>query len=168
MTKGIARTEKQITAPRSEPKLTFKQEAFVNALLETGNQYEAYCRAYKCVNMSRGAIDVEASKLARHPKIALRLGRFRESKTADAILTLEAHMEELKTLRDIAKSAGQLSAAISAEAKRGELMRFYVKKIESAHVNEFSHMSDEELKAFIWEGVTELDASRQRANVRRK
>jgi len=47
-------------------------------------------------------------------------------------------------------------------------MRFYVKKIESAHVNEFSHMSDEELKAFIWEGVTELDASRQRANVRRK
>ena len=37
--------------------------------------------------------------------------------------------------------------------KRGELMRFYVKQVESAHVNEFSHMSHEELEAFIWDGV---------------
>ena len=47
------------------------------------------------------------------------------------------------------KSAGQLSAAITAEVKRGELMRFYVKQVESAPVNEFSRMSDEELEAFI-------------------
>jgi len=66
------------TAPRSEPELTLKQETFVNALLETGNQYAAYCRAYQCENMSREAIYVEASKLARHPKIAHRLDRFRE------------------------------------------------------------------------------------------
>ena len=51
----------------------------------------------------------------------------------------------------MAKSTGQLSAAISAEVKRGELRRFYVKQIESAHVNEFSKMSDEELERFIWE-----------------
>jgi hypothetical protein len=50
-----------------------------------------------------------------------------------------------------------LSAAITAEVKRGELMRFYVKQVESAHVNEFSHMSDEELEAFIREGVGKLD-----------
>jgi phage terminase small subunit len=150
-TKGTARPEKQITPPKSEPKLTLKQEAFVNVLFETGNQYEAYCRAYKCEYMSREAIDVEASKFVRHPKIALRLGQFRESKTAEAMLTLEEHMEELKSLRDMAKSAGQLSAAISAEVKRGELRRFYVKQIESAHVNEFSKMSDEELDRFIRE-----------------
>jgi len=137
--------------PKSESKLTFKQEAFVNALLETGNQYEAYGRAYTCKNMSREAIDVEASKLVRHPKIALRLGQFRESTMAEAMLTLEEHMQELKALRDMAKSAGQLSAAISAEVKRGELRRFYVKQVESAHVNEFSKMSDEELEKFIWE-----------------
>src|SRR5262245_17506731 len=101
--------------------------------------------------MSRGAIDVEASKLARHPEIALRLNRFRESKTAEAILTLEAHMGELQSLRDAAKSAGQLSAAITSEVKRGELMRLYVKQVESAHVNEFSHMTEEELEAYIWD-----------------
>ena len=151
---------------RNEPKLTLKQETFVNALLETGNQYEAYCRAYECKNMSRGAIDVEASKLTRHPKVALRLGQFRESKTADAILTLEAHMRELQSLRDAARTAGQLSAAIAAEVKRGELMRFYVKQVESAQVNKFSQMSDEELEAFIRDGVAGLDASQRRPNVR--
>jgi hypothetical protein len=51
----------------------------------------------------------------------------------------------------MAKSAGQLSAAISAEVERGELRRFYVKEIESANANEFSKMSDEELDRFIRE-----------------
>ena len=159
-TKRTTRATEQLPAPRSEPKLTLKQETFVNALLETGNQYEAYCRAYECKNMSRGAIDVEASKLARHPKIALRLGQFRQSKTAEAILTLETHMSELQSLRDAAKSKGQLSAAITAEVKRGELMRFYVKQVESAREDEFSHMSDEELEAFIWDGVAVMRRGR--------
>jgi phage terminase small subunit len=156
ITKRTTRAKEQLPVPRSEAKLTVKQEKFVNALLETGNQYKAYCRAYECANMSRGAIDVEASKLVRDPKIALRLDRFRESRAAEAILTLEAHMIELQSLRDAARAAGQLSAAITAEVKRGELMRFYVKQVESAHVNEFSHMSDEELEAFIWDGVAVL------------
>src|SRR5262249_57203140 len=99
-------------------------------------------------------------KLTRNPKITLRLGQFRQSKTAEAILTLEAHMSELQSLRDAARTAGQLSAAITAEVKRGELMRFYVKQVESAQVDEFSHMSVEELEAFIWDGVAVLGASR--------
>ena len=163
MTKRTSRSKEQLTAQRSEPKLTLKQEKFVNALLETANQYEAYCRAYECTNMSRGAIDVEASKLAGHPKIALRLGQFRASKTAEAILTLEAHMSELQSLRDAAKTAGQLSAAITAEVKRGELMRFYVKQVESGHANEFSRMTDEELEAFIRDCDSKIDALRRRA-----
>ena len=59
-----------------------------------------------------------------------------------------------------------MSAAITAEVKRGELMRFYVKQVESAQVNEFSRMSDKELEAFIRDGVAGLDASRRRPNVR--
>jgi len=73
-------------------------------------------------------------------------------------------MSELQCLRAAARTAGQLSAAITAEVKRGEFMRFYVKQVESAHVNEFTHMSDEELEAFIRDGVAELDASPRRAN----
>ena len=49
-----------------------------------------------------------------------------------------------------------MSAAITAEVKRGELMRFYVKQVESAQVDEFSHMSVEELEAFIWGALQNL------------
>jgi hypothetical protein len=52
-----------------------------------------------------------------------------------------------------------LSAAITAEVKRCELMRFYVKQVESSHVNQFSRMSEAELEAFIRDGVAGLDAS---------
>src|SRR5262245_55858607 len=83
-------------------------------------------------------------------------GQPEQSETAEAILTLEAHMSELQSLRDAARSAGQLSAAITAEVKRGELMRFYVKQVESSHVNKFSHMSDEELDAFIRMALRDL------------
>ena len=55
---------------------------------------------------------------------------------------------------------------LTLKVKRGELMRFYVKQIESAQVNKFSQMSDEELEAFIRDGVAGLDASRRRPNVR--
>jgi len=71
-----------------------------------------------------------------------------------------------RRLGDAARTAGQLSAAITGEVKRGELMRFYVKQVESSHVNdEFSRMTNEELEAFIRNGVANFDASR-RANVR--
>ena len=36
-----------------------------------------------------------------------------------------------------------------------------MKQVESAHVNEFSHMSDEEIDAFIREGIADLDATRR-------
>jgi hypothetical protein len=56
-------------------------------------------------------------------------------------------MEELRVLREMAKNNNQLSAAITAEVKRGELRRFYVKQVES--INEFADWSDEELREFI-------------------
>ena len=58
-------------------------------------------------------------------------------------------MGELENLRDMAKANGQLSAAIQAELKRGELRRFYVKQVESGDAGEFSRMSAEELDASI-------------------
>ena len=49
---------------------------------------------------------------------------FHDRAEVETLLTLEQHMQELKTLREMAKKAGQFSAAISAEVKRGELRRF--------------------------------------------
>ena len=66
-----------------------------------------------------------------------------------AALTLEEHLEKLKELRDEARQRGQLSAAIQAEVKRGEAKRFYVRQVESGYANEFSHMTDDELRAIL-------------------
>jgi hypothetical protein len=62
-------------------------------------------------------------------------------------------MRGLQSLRDATRTAGQLNAAVTAEVKRGELKRFYVKQVESAQVNDFSRMSEEELEAFIPAGA---------------
>jgi hypothetical protein len=47
----------------------------------------------------------------------------------------------LRELRDDAQQRGQLSAAIQAEVKRGELRRFYVKQVETGDAGEFERMS---------------------------
>jgi hypothetical protein len=71
--------------------------------------------------------------------------------TAASALTLDAHMEMLKTLRDEARQRGQTSAAIRAEELRGELRRFYVKQIETGEAGDFDRKSEEELREFIAE-----------------
>jgi hypothetical protein len=108
--------------------------------------------------MSPGAIHVNACRLLKNAKVALRIAEFHARAEVETLLTLEQHMEQLKSLREMAKEARQFSAANSAEVKRGELMRFYVKQVESAHVNEFEHMSVEELEAIIRERYVEIEA----------
>lgn len=138
-------------APSTDEKLTVKQENFVLAYLSTGNASEAYRRAYDAENMSAEAINVEACRLLQHPNVALRLAGLQKRAEAKAILTLEEHMAELQTLRDLAKQNAQLSAAIKAEELRGKLRRFYVEQIETGTAGAFADMSDAELDAFLAE-----------------
>ena len=65
-------------------------------------------------------------------------------------------MKKLRELRDDARQRGQLSAAIQAEVKRGELRRFYVKQIETGDAHEFDRKSKEELRQIIAEQDTIL------------
>ena len=68
------------TAPAlADNELTPKMLAFVDVLAETGNACEAYRRAYDAAGMSYNALTVEASRLARDPRIALVLQARRET-----------------------------------------------------------------------------------------
>jgi hypothetical protein len=67
-----------------------------------------------------------------------------------ATLTLGAHMEMLRELRDKADQRGQTSAAIRAEELRGQLKRFYVRQVETGDAGDFSRMSTEELRAYVY------------------
>jgi hypothetical protein len=55
-----------------------------------------------------------------------------------------------RELQDKADQRGQTSAAIRAEELRGQLRRFYVKQVESGDVGDFTRMSDEELRAYVY------------------
>ena len=110
--------------------MTPKQEAFCLAYLETGNASEAYRRSYSTQAMAATSVNREAASLLRNPKITARLGELRSGAEVKAILTLEAHMNELRVLRDLAKQNGQYSAAIKAEELRGKLCKFYVDQRE--------------------------------------
>lgn len=134
-------------------KLTLKQETFVLAYIESRNPSAAYKQAYDAEGMSAQAISVEAARLLKDPRIAekTRGGIERHEIRAEVagLLTLEQHMQELETLREAAKKANQLSAAITAEVKRGELRKFYVKQVETGAVGAFQQAGEADLDSYI-------------------
>ena len=103
--------------------LTPKQERFWVEYLATGNATEAYRRAYDTARMTERTIQKRAGELLAHGAIAGRIAAARAKAEDQGVYTLEQHMNELKTLRELAKRNGQdVGAAVAAEVKRGELM----------------------------------------------
>lgn len=116
--------------------LTAKQEAFCVARAKKGMSYaDAYRAAFDCSKMKPEAIYVEASRLKDNPKVSLRIKKLQDMAAAEAMVTLAGHLEDLKTLRDMAMEKGQLSAAINAEISRGKACGLYVEKAEVSGPN---------------------------------
>ena len=138
-----------------------KEEVMIAAYIKNGgNQTAAWKSGHPKCKANPKTQHEAASKFFRQAKVRTRILQLQaqvasQSVTAAALI-LDAHMEELRELRDEARQRGQLSAAIQAEVKRGELLRFYVKQVESGDAGEFSRMTDEELREFIAEQDTIL------------
>ena len=108
-----------------ETGLTANQEAFCVELARTGDASGAYRKAYRAEGMSQNAIAVEAFKLQSNPKITQRLSVLRSDVRRASGITLQEHLETLRSLRDEARGALQLSAAITAEVSRGKVSGLY-------------------------------------------
>jgi phage terminase small subunit len=131
-----------------------QHEAFVQELVKGKGQGEAYLAAgYNAKSVS--VASAAATRLLKDVKIQKRLEELQSRAETQSMLTLDDHMEELRKLRDMAAAEGKYSAAVTAEVKRGELRRFYVKQVETGAAGEFSQASDEELDAII---AAELEA----------
>jgi hypothetical protein len=87
--------------------------------------------------MKPATVNRAAKQLTDNSKITTRLAELRAPVVKDCRVTLENHLTELKELRDTAKAADNLTAAISAEEKRGKVSGLYVDKIEA--VVQFTH-----------------------------
>lgn len=117
-------------------KLTPKQERFWVEYLATGNATEAYRRSYNTARMTDRTIQKRAGEQLAHGAIAGRIAAARAKAEDQGVYTLEQHMNELKTLREMAKRNGQISAAVAAEVKRGELMGYYLQRRESTNIHQ--------------------------------
>ena len=100
--------------------LTPKQETFCLEYLKTGNASEAYRIAYDAKAMKPSTINRAAKTLLDNSKIGARLEELKKPATKKAQMTLEAHLEDLRILRNQATKQGKLDAAIRAEIARGK------------------------------------------------
>ena len=145
------------------PVLDPKREAAAAAYVANGgNQLDAYRTAHPESKANKRSMAVAASRMFSEPNMQLRIAELHAgvervaADTGQILLTQEQHMRKLEELRDNAEARGQLSAAITAEVKRGELRRFYVKQVETGEAGEFARMNDDELRQHIAAEAREL------------
>jgi len=125
--------------------LSGPEEQFCLALIKTGNGSESYREAFP--NSRKWGIETVAAKastLKASDRVQERLKNLRADLRQTTGITLEEHLRELRELREMAKDAGQLSAAISAETNRGKVSGLYVDKVEHSGTVEVvaSHMDE--------------------------
>lgn len=76
-------------------KLSQKQEKFCQHYVEHGNATAAYKHAYKAGKMSDSSINVNASKLLKNTKIALRLKELNKRAVSAAVMSKQEALELL-------------------------------------------------------------------------
>lgn len=116
--------------PPQSHSLTFKQDAFCFAYIETGNASAAYRQVYNAGNMKEATIWRKANELVKNGKVVARLKELRQPAIEQAQLTLEVHLKSLLLLRDKAEADGKYGPAINAEISRGKAAGLYSSKIE--------------------------------------
>lgn len=112
--------------------LTQKQELFCHEMLKADQRAsDAYKKVYDVKAGTKDAtIHRAAHELIDNPKVSARIRELRNMAATAAVSTLDQHMEDLKSLREEARAAGQFGAAINAEISRGKAQGHYVTKTE--------------------------------------
>ncbi|WP_347261433.1 terminase small subunit [Rudaea sp.] len=101
--------------------MTPKQEAFCRAYVETGNQSEAYRRAYDAEGMKPETVNRKAAEVFANGKVTARLAEFHAEMREDYRITVQVLMRELEHARLIAKDRGNASAMIAATMGKARL-----------------------------------------------
>lgn len=111
--------------------LTPKQELFAQSVSSGISQSDSYRLAYDSENMKDATIASKASILMTDGNIRARVQELREPVIKKAQLTLESHLNDLQSLRNMATKEKQYSAAISAEIARGKVSGLYIENVNS-------------------------------------
>ena len=121
--------------------LTVKQEALAQAYIENGGiQIDAYRTAYDADGMSDNASYVEACRLFKTPKIALRVVELQSEHRERHNVTVDSLTKELDEARGLAKKEAQPAAMTGATMGKAKLHGLITDKQKiAATVTEISH-----------------------------
>ena len=112
------------------PKLTSKQESFVQSLLQGKSPIDAYRLAYNASGMTEASCNTESWRLRQNPAIAQSLRFFQRIGLESGKVSVENHLNELARLRELAVDATQISAGVQAEHYRGRVAGLYNDKLQ--------------------------------------
>ena len=87
--------------------------------------------------------DGNASTLAKHPEVQVRVKEIKGAASAAAVVTAESLMAEAEQVRVRAMDSGQLNAAVAAIKEKGVLSGKRVERSEVGGPGEFDHLSDD-------------------------
>ena len=137
--------------------LTYKQEAFAQGVVTVPlSLSDAYRANYATDSMSDNALYVEASRLARHPKVSLRIAELQDRLAALADINLASVAAEMENARRVAENAEipQVSAMIAASRAKANLVGLLqptvnVNKRVRVELDRYREMEPDELTAFV-------------------
>ena len=99
----------------TSPKLSAKQEAFAQCIANGDDQATAYRTAYDASGMKDASIYIEASKLIKNPKVALRVDELKAEVAQQHLWTREMSVMGLMKAYEMAtmeKSASGMTGAV--------------------------------------------------------
>lgn len=103
--------------------LSVDEDSFALAVIEcSGNVQSAYRMVFGDDIKSPTA---RGRALLAKPQIAARIQELSETIKEATLISLGTHLQELSTIRDMAKVQGQLKIALQAERTRGEVVGLY-------------------------------------------
>lgn len=99
--------------------LTFKQEAFAQAIADGMTQADAYRTAYDAEGMSDNVIWSEASKLTSHPKVSVRIKELKDALSEKVMWTREMSVKALKETYETSAGSVRVAAVKELNAMHG-------------------------------------------------
>lgn len=130
--------------------LTPKQERFAQLVAEGKTQADAYRGAFDTKPTTKPeTIQNSAYKLMNDPDISARVDELRKPIIEAVGITLESHLKDLMTLRNLAVKNNQINAAITAEIARGKAAGVSTERVEAtiktASIKKFEFIEDDGL-----------------------
>lgn len=128
--------------------LTPREYAFCLSMAKHNDRPRAVREAYG-VHLKMHAVHQRGYRLMRKPLILSMIDKLRDPALLEGKLDLQAHLDNLRVVRDKALTDKNYRVALDAEVKRGEAANLYIQRSEVGKPGDFAAMTDEDLRKEI-------------------